>query len=160
MCLSGNKIERVCKTGAEGAAALGTLKRLLLSDLAAASGPSACLCCVLCFSSAPLIPSGPRFNTTTYVSSHYCIFVLILLYMCPHTTALAFADYHTCVLVQSSHYYTFVLSVLPQVYACPDTTHLLLSQTHPQPTSTYAAFHCGPPRLWKLKLKLKLKPMS
>ncbi len=58
-----------------------------------------------------ILPQQPKRNvgmlprtlpyTTTYVSSYYCICVLILLYMCPHTAI--------CVLIL-----LYVSSVLPQ----------------------------------------------
>jgi hypothetical protein len=58
---------------------------------------------------------------TIYVSS-YCTCVLILLYMCPHTTKCMSSYYYMCphtAMCVSSYYYTCVLILL---YTCPHTT--------------------------------------
>ena len=61
----------------------------------------------------------------TTVSSYYCmcphttICVLILLYLCPHTTISVSSNYYICVLVLpyvSSYYYTFVLILVYMYY--------------------------------------------
>jgi hypothetical protein len=71
-------------------------------------------------------------HTTICVSSHYCICVLILLYMCPHTTAVYLAP-HTTICV-SSHYCICVLTLL---YMCPHTSAVYLAPH----TTIYVSSH-------------------
>jgi hypothetical protein len=62
------------------------------------------------------------FHTTIYVSSYYYICVLILLYMCPHTTVCVLILLYMCphtIIYVSSYYYICVLILL---YMCPRTT--------------------------------------
>ena len=75
-------------------------------------------------------------NITEYVSSYYYICVLILLYMCPHTTICVSSYYYICVLILlhvSSFYYVssyssyYYMCVLILLCISPHTTIYLSS---------------------------------
>ena len=59
-------------------------------------------------------------STTIYVSSYYCICVLLLPYICPHTIICVSSSSYKCVLILpyvSSYFYMCVL-----ILQCPHTT--------------------------------------
>ena len=58
-----------------------------------------------------LLGTAPSAGAALYASSYYYICVLILLYMCPHTTIYVSSYYYISVLILlyvSAHYYIYV----------------------------------------------------
>ena len=66
-------------------------------------------------------PLYMRPHATLYVSSCYCMYVLILLYMCPHTTLHVCSCYYICVLMLLHVCPHTAICVLILLYMCPHT---------------------------------------
>jgi hypothetical protein len=63
-----------------------------------------------------------RPHTTIYVSSYYCICVLILLYMCPHTTmCVSFVLMLLCMCPYTTICVLILLCMCPHTTMCPHT---------------------------------------
>ena len=86
-------------------------------------------------------------HTTTYASVYY-IFVLILLHICPHTTASVLILLYTrSVQCAAALCFTLLLHFSSSYYICPHTTaytHCPLSQPNPTATSVLILLHIYP----------------
>ena len=86
-------------------------------------------------------------HTTTYASAYY-IFVLILLHICPHTTASVLILLYTrSVQCAAALCFTLLLHLSSSYYICPHTTAYTqcpLSQLNPTATSVLILLHIYP----------------